>query len=162
MAGNSRCGRETPADKRAYPLPLPSPRENIHQLSTCGPQFPIHSGTDVTQKGRHRVGQLIIPCAPFLEHGGGAEHAFCTNPWSWLMRDIHGQGLFRREGVGERGEPGMYWKRGRPTPCATPPPLKGPCAREANPPPSPRAPSLRPATVPLTATAGFNSICNRW
>ena len=41
--------------------------------------------------------------------------------------------------------PGMHWKRGEPPP---PPPLS-------------RAPSLCPATVPLTASASLNGICNR-
>ena len=40
---------------------------------------------------------------------------------------------------------GMHWKGGEAAP----------------PPPSSRAPSLCPATVPLTASAGFNGICNR-
>ena len=39
------------------------------------------------------------------------------------------------------GEQGCIWKGGTP--------------------PSSRAPSLRPATVPLTANASFNAICNR-
>ena len=41
------------------------------------------------------------------------------------------------------GLPAMLWKGGRP------------------PPPPSRAPSLCPATVPLTPSAGFNGICNR-
>ena len=39
--------------------------------------------------------------------------------------------------------PGMHWKRGR------------------HPPPASRAPSLCPATVPLTASASLNGSCNR-
>ena len=48
-------------------------------------------------------------------------------------------------------------------PLCPPPPsrdaLEG--AGGAPPPPPSRAPSLRPATVPLTASAGLNGICNR-
>ena len=48
-------------------------------------------------------------------------------------------------GPGSGGGAGMHWKGGRYAP----------------PPPPSRAPSLCPATVPLTPSASLNGICNR-
>ena len=52
----------------------------------------------------------------------------------------------------------MHWRGGRYPLCDIP---SGCCSFTEVPPPPSRTPSLCPATVPLTASAGFNGICNR-
>ena len=62
--------------------------------------------------------------------------------WQWQWRG-NGRDSDTWMSVGRGGGgAGMHWNKGTP-------------------PPTSRAPSLRPATVPLTPSAGFHGICNR-
>ena len=106
-------------------------------------------------RGAEGGGAGVLGC-----QGGQGSSKACSCPGSptppdrgtWLTGDGPQAGLFLRVvggwRVGLRGgveppSPELHWKGG----CATPPPS--------------RAPSVRPATVSLTPSAGFNGICNR-
>ena len=80
-----------------------------------------------------------------MEHVGGGGRGIVVEFWNVLDPFLDLVAVFLDCFFwGGRGT-GMHWKRGR-----LPPP----------PPPS-RAPGLCPATVPLTASASLNGVCNR-